>query len=228
MKIHELNNKLRRKGWRGALRLFRERFIYAHNELHWFARELNQAPLQLPRRHAWRFLDISPRMLPAFRRHFPNQVGVMADLLAQPDLHGYAALDSFGDVCAFMWISPRDYYDGHYFRSWFPVAPGDAYLFALEIAPTHRGSALFLGGQDYLWQLLGSRGYKRAVAVVDCRNRIMLRLMERLGFHEDGRKVHAHTLFGGMRFTVQPARPQPAIPVERPRLLPGGKPGGGW
>src|SRR5690606_33348721 len=135
MKLQELNRKLRRKGWMGTLRLFRERFIYAHNELHWFARELSQTPMKLPRRHAWRYVDISPRLLPAFRRHFPEQVGVMADLLAQPDLHGYAALDSFGDVCAFMWISPRDYYDGHYFRSWFPVTPGDAYLFALEIAP---------------------------------------------------------------------------------------------
>lgn len=228
MKLQELNRKLRRKGWMGTLRLFRERFIYAHNELHWFARELSQTPMKLPRRHAWRYVDISPRLLPAFRRHFPEQVGVMADLLAQPDLHGYAALDSFGDVCAFMWISPRDYYDGHYFRSWFPVTPGDAYLFALEIAPTHRGSALFLGGQDYLWQLLGSRGYKRAVAVVDCRNRIMLRLMERLGFREDGRKVHAHTFFGGLRFTVQPARPQSPIPVERPGLLPSGKSSGWW
>lgn len=228
MNIDELNRKLRRKGWHGALRLLRERFIYAHNELRWFARDLNQGPLplQLPRRHAWRFVDITPRLLPAFWRHFGEQIDVMADLLSQPDLHGYAALDSFGDVCAFMWISPRDYYDGHYFRSWFPVAPGDAYLFALEIASTHRGSALFLGGQDHLWQLLGSRGYKRAVAVVDCRNRIMLRLMDRLGFREDGRKVHAHTFLGHLRFTVQPARPQPPRAVERPKLLPSGKPGG--
>src|SRR5690606_42064605 len=100
----------------------------------------------------------------------------------------------------------------------------DLYLFALEIAPTHRGSALFLGGQDHLWQLLASRGYRRAVAVVDCRNRIMLRLMERLGFARDGRKVHVHTFLGSMRLTSQPARPQPPIPVTPPRLLPG-KPG---
>src|SRR5690606_27861934 len=141
MNIEVFRRKLRRKGWQGALRLFRERFLYVHNELRWFARELNQAslPVQLPRRHAWRFVDITPRLLPAFRRHFAEQIDVMVDLLAQPDLHGYVALDSFGDVCAYMWISPRDYYDSHYFRSWFPVAPGDAYLFALEIAPTHRG-----------------------------------------------------------------------------------------
>ena len=226
MKLHELSRKLQRKGLMGTLRLMWEHCIYAHNELHWFARELQQStPLQMPRRHMWRFVDITPRLLPAFRRHFPDQMGVMADLLAQPDLHGYVALDSFGDVCAYMWISPRDYYDGHYFRSWFPVAPGDAYLFALEIAPTHRGSALFLGGQEHLWQLLGSRGYKRAVAIVDCRNRIMLRLMERLGFREDGRKVHAHTLLGSLRFTVQPVRPQQPVPVKRPILLPSGKSG---
>lgn len=226
MTLHELNRKLQRKGWMGMLRALRERFLYAHNELHWFARELDQAPapVRLARRHAWRFVDITPRLLPAFQRHFPEQIGVMADLLTQPDLHGYVALDSFGDVCAFMWISPRDYYDSHYFRSWFPVAPGDAYLFALEIAPTHRGSALFLGGQDHLWQLLASRGYRRAVAVVDCRNRIMLRLMERLGFVRDGRKVHVHTFLGSMRLTSQPARPQPPIPVTPSRLLPG-KPG---
>ena len=186
MNLRQLRRKLQRKGLQGLLVLLWERCVFARHELIWFARDLAANPLAMPRRHAWQYLDIHDELLPAFRTHFCEQIGVMRDLLAQPDLHGYAALNQQGEVCAFMWISPRDYYDAHYFRGWFPVADGDAYLFALEIAAVHRGSALFLGAQNYAWQRLLERGYRRAVAVVDARNRLMLRLIDRLGFHREG------------------------------------------
>src|SRR5690606_25361991 len=207
MSIRELRSKLQRKGLMGSLRLFTERYLYAHHQLIWFARELHSNPLSLPRRHAWEYVDTRSELLPAFAKHFPGQISVMRDLLAQPDLHGYVALNQQGEVCAYMWISPRDYYDAHYFRGWFPVAAGDAYLFALEVAMAHRGSAVFLGGQNHLWQLLQKRGYRRAVAVVDAHNHLMLRLIRRLGFQPDGRIVHAYTLFGCIRYTRQPAVP---------------------
>lgn len=205
--MKELWSKLQRKGLAGSLRLFIERYLYAHRELIWFARDLHGPLLTLPRRHSWHYVDTHVDLLPAFGKHFPEHVEVMRDLLAQPDLHGYVGLNQQAEVCAFIWISPRDYYDLHYFHCRFPVEAGDAYLFALEIATGHRGSALFLGGQNMIWQNLQKRGYRRAVAVVESRNTHMLRLMQRLGFQPDGRTVHAYTFLGCIRYTHQSAVP---------------------
>jgi ribosomal protein S18 acetylase RimI-like enzyme len=203
MNFYELRRKLRRKGLVGSVRFLFEHGVFAHRQLLWFDRELSGHLLTVPRRHAWQYVDIQPDLLPAFHSHFPHKQAVIRDLLAQPDLHGYAALNPRGEVCAYLWISPRDYHDTHYYQGWFAVNPGDAYLFALEIASEHRGSALFFGGQDLVWQLLQQRGYHRALAVVDVRNQLMLSLIERLGFCADGRIVHVYTLFGWLRFSRQ-------------------------
>src|SRR5690606_34401702 len=63
MSIRELRSKLQRKGLMGSLRLFTERYLYAHHQLIWFARELHGNPLSLPRRHAWQYVDTRSDLL---------------------------------------------------------------------------------------------------------------------------------------------------------------------
>lgn len=127
----------------------------------------------------------------------------MGDLLEMEGVHGLAALNHDGDVCAFLWFSERDYYDRHYHRCWFPVETYSVYLFAVEIAPGHRGSALLLGTQESLWQMLHVAGYQRAQTVVNALNGRPLKLLERPGFRFLGRQFHIYTLFGTLRFSRQ-------------------------
>lgn len=203
MNLSVVLGKLKRKGLYATLRTLCERYLFSHCRLLWLQREVAMPPPNLQRSHQWRYLPITRELLPAFHKHFAHHLMVMGDLLEMAGVHGLAALDRDGDVCAFLWFSERDYYDRHYHRCWFPVETYSVYLFAVEIAPGHRGSALLLGAQESLWQMLRVAGYQRAQTVVNARNGRTLKLLKRLGFRPLGRQFHIYTLFGTLRFSRQ-------------------------
>ncbi|HEY0713300.1 MAG TPA: GNAT family N-acetyltransferase, partial [Polyangia bacterium] len=128
----------------------------------------------------------------------------IGDLLEEAGVQGLAALDDEGNICAFVWYSDRDYYDRHYYRCWFPVTAPGVYLFAVEVAPGHRGSALILGGQEHLWERLRTAGHQHARAVVDARNARARKLLEHLGFQPLGWQTRVFTLLGCLRLCHQP------------------------
>ncbi|GAB3379677.1 GNAT family N-acetyltransferase [Azotobacter armeniacus] len=200
----DLKVKIRRKGLLGSLRLLCARYLYDQRRLLWLERDLALEPPRLQRQHHWSYPPISRELLPAFERYFPQHRTVIDDLLEQEGVQGLAALDGEGNVCAFLWYSDRDYYDRHYYRCWFPVTAPSVYLFAVEVAPGHRGSALMLGGQERLWELLHAAGHQRARAVVDARNARARKLLEHLGFQPLGWQTRVFTLFGCLRFSHQP------------------------
>jgi len=204
MKPGDLLTKVRRKGLYGTLRLLCACCLYSHWRLIWLQRDLSQAPPRLQRRHHWRYQPITRELLPAFEHHFAQHRRVMGELLEQEGVRGIAAIDDQGHVCAFLWYSDRDYYDPHYYRCWFPVTPPSVYLFALEVAPGHRGSALLVVGQEQLWEQLRALGFQRALAVVEARNLPARKLLGRLGFEPMGWQTGIFTLLGCLRFSCQP------------------------
>lgn len=204
MNPRDLAGKVKRKGLSGSLYHLCARYLYGQRRLLWMERDLTLEAPRLQRQHHWRYPPIGRELLPAFERHFPQHRAVIGDLLEEAGVQGLAALDDEGNVCAFVWYSDRDYYDRHYYRCWFPVTAPGVYLFAVEVAPGHRGSALILGGQEHLWERLRAAGHPHARAVVDARNARARKLLEHLGFQPLGWQTRVFTLFGCLRLCHQP------------------------
>ncbi|WP_052263978.1 hypothetical protein [Azotobacter chroococcum] len=200
MNPRDLAGKVKRKGLSGTLHHLCARYLYGQRHLLWMERDLALEAPRLQRQHRWRYPPIGRELLPAFERHFPQHRAVIGELLDQTGVQGLAALDDEGNVCAFVWYSDRDYYDRHYYRCWFPVTAPGVYLFAVEVAPGHRGSALILGGQEHgCGQPATSTPGRWSMRAMRAR-----KLLEHLGFQPLGWQTRVFTLFGCLRLCHQP------------------------
>ncbi|MDR0673530.1 MAG: hypothetical protein LBF93_07705 [Zoogloeaceae bacterium] len=208
MSIAELIGKIRRKGWRGVLRVLRERFIYQHWELLALERSLD---LPLPRRMSaqrWAHARISSENLPKLEKYFSRYLSAMRELLKK-GLRGEMFVDENGNAIGIMWMTDRDYYDNQLYHCKVRLPPGCVYLFAVEIAKPYRGIGLPLLCMRLVCEEFPRNGVHAVRSLVDARNLPALSMNIRLGFVEVGEVTHAYRLFHWFHFARTRAYPSP-------------------
>jgi hypothetical protein len=199
--LRRLSGHIRRKGLRATLAKIRRMYIFAHQELLWMERDLVSPvpPHSLKPYPPLRMLKITVNNVSAFARYFGNRVGVMADLAS--DGHtGHMHVDDKGDAVAFIWGTPRDYFDRHYYRCRFPVKPGEFFEFGGELTRAYWGTELSVDLQLRLWKAMAAQGCRKVVDVCDSSNVPALKLHLRMGYTEQQRIMNIYTLFGRWRF----------------------------
>ncbi|MDR2625388.1 MAG: hypothetical protein LBC37_03570 [Zoogloeaceae bacterium] len=197
----ELPAKIRRKGWRGTLRVLCERFLYRHQELLTVERSL-EAPLSKRLKvYRWQHVHLHEETLPKLEKYFAHYLPAVRKLLAQEGVRGEAFADENGDVIGMVWMTNRDYYEPLYHR-WIRLPPGHMYQFAGEVAEPYRNTGMPL---RYLRGLC-EQGYHElgchvARSLVDARNLPAVLLHMHMGFRETGEATHVYTLFRFLHFT---------------------------
>ncbi|MDR1888044.1 MAG: hypothetical protein LBQ81_01440 [Zoogloeaceae bacterium] len=209
--IAGLFGKIRRKGWRGTLRILCERFIYRRWELVMLERPLDIAPPMRLSAQRWRHTRISPETLPKLEKYFSRYLPAVRELLAR-GLRGDMFLNDEGDAIGMMWVSFQDYYDNHLYHCWVRLPPGCMYQFAGEIAPPWRGVGLPLLGMCIACEEFPQLGYHAVRSLVDTSNLPALTLHIRLGFREIGEVTHAYRLLRFLHFSR-------TRPYHEPRFL---------
>ncbi|AIR90814.1 GNAT family N-acetyltransferase [Pseudomonas cremoricolorata] len=195
--LDTLKRALQRKGLRGICVSAFRHFVYRQEQLLWLERDLvtPPPPHQLRPSPPLRMARISADNAPAFARHFGDRVETMREL-AQEGHIGLMWLDEDDDACAFVWASPGDYHDHHYYGCWFRVQPGEYFQFGGESIRRCWGTQISTDAQLTLWQEMAGRGYRKVVDVCESQNIPALRLHLRMGYREQGRIQHVHYLFG--------------------------------
>ncbi|QHF50189.1 GNAT family N-acetyltransferase [Pseudomonas sp. S49] len=199
--LQRLSGHIRRKGLRATLAKIRRMYIFDHQELLWMERDLVSPvpPHNLKPYPPLRMLKITANNASAFARYFGNRVGVMAELAS--DGHtGHMHVDDKGDAVAFIWGTPRDYFDRHYYRCRFPVKPGEFFEFGGELTRAYWGTELSVDLQLRLWEAMALKGCRKVVDVCDSSNVPALKLHLRMGYTEQQRIMNIYTLFGRWRF----------------------------
>jgi RimJ/RimL family protein N-acetyltransferase len=222
----ELLGKIRRKGWRGTLRVLCERFIYRHQELLTVERSL-EAPLSKRlKAYRWEHVRINEETLPKLKKHFAHYLPAVRKLLAQEGVRGDAFADESGDAIGMVWMTNRDYYEPLYHR-WIRLPPGHMYQFAGEVAEPYRNTGIPL---RYLRALCEQGQHELGCHVVralaDVRNLPAITMHMHMGFRETGEATHVYTLFGVLRFMRIRAYREPRFPSlrkpDRNRISPQG------
>ncbi|WP_312936101.1 GNAT family protein [Pseudomonas sp.] len=195
--LSTLQQYVKRKGLRGAFNGLIRRFVYRHEELLWMERDLvtPPPPHQLKAYPPLRMERISVHNVQAFARHFGDRIQTMRDLAAEGHT-GLMWLDERDDCCVFIWASTRDYHDRHYYGCWFAVQPGEYFQFGGESARRYWGTQISTDAQLRMFQEMAAQGFVKVVDVCESHNIPALRLHLRMGYHEQGRVVHIHHLFG--------------------------------
>jgi len=199
--LRRLSGHIRRKGLRATLAKIRRMYIFDHQELLWMERDLVSPvpPHNLKPYPPLRMLKITANNASAFARYFGNRVGVMAELAS--DGHtGHMHVDDKGDAVAFIWGTPHDYIDRHYYGCRFPVKPGEFFEFGGELTRAYWGTELSVDLQLRLWEAMALKGCRKVVDVCDSSNVPALKLHLRMGYTEQQRIMNIYTLFGRWRF----------------------------
>ncbi|MDR0735654.1 MAG: hypothetical protein LBF51_02275 [Zoogloeaceae bacterium] len=199
--LAELLGKIRRKGWRGTLRVLCQRFIYRCQELLTVERSL-EAPLSKRlKAYRWEHVRIDEETLPKLEKHFAHYLPAARKLLAKEGVRGDAFADENGDAIGMVWMTNRDYYEPLY-RRWIRLPPGHMYQFAGEVAEPYRNTGVPL---RYLRALCEQGHHELGCHVVrslmDTRNLPALAMHMHMGFRETGEATHVYTLFGFLHFT---------------------------
>mgnify|MGYP001024769901 CR=1 FL=1 len=199
--LRKLSGHIRRKGLRATLAKIRRMYIFSHQELLWMERDLVTPvpPHSLKPYPPLRVMKITADNASAFTRHFGDRVGVMAELASEGHT-GHMHIDEQGDAVAFIWGTPRDYVDRHYYGCRFPVKPGEFFEFGGEMTRAYWGSELSVDVQVLLWKAMAAQGCRKVVDVCDASNTPALKLHLRMGYTEQQRIMNIYTLFGRWRF----------------------------
>ena len=199
--LRKLSGHIRRKGLRATLAKIRRMYIFSHQELLWMERDLVSPvpPHSLKPYPPLRVMKITADNASAFTRHFGDRVGVMAELASEGHT-GHMHIDEQGDAVAFIWGTPRDYIDRHYYGCRFPVKPGEFFEFGGEMTRAYWGSELSVDVQVLLWKAMAAQGCRKVVDVCDASNTPALKLHLRMGYTEQQRIMNIYTLFGCWRF----------------------------
>ncbi|CAB1401966.1 hypothetical protein [Pseudomonas fluorescens] len=199
--LKKLSGHIRRKGLRATLAKIRRMYFFSHRQLLWMERDLVSPvpPYSLKPYPPLRVMNITADNASAFTRYFGDRVGVMAEL-AREGHTGHMHVDEHGDAVAFIWGTPRDYFDRHYYGCRFPVKPGEFFEFGGEMARAYWGTALSVDVQVRLWQAMAVQGCSKVVDVCDSSNIPALKLHLRMGYTEQQRIMNIYTLFGRWRF----------------------------
>lgn len=199
--LQKLRGHIRRKGLRATLAKIRRMYIFAHQELLWMQRDLVSPvpPHSLKPYPPLRVMKITADNASAFTRYFGDRVGVMAEL-ADDGHTGHMHVDEHGDAVAFIWGTPHDYFDRHYYGCRFPVKPGEFFEFGGELARAYWGTELSVDLQLQLWKAMAAQGCSKVVDVCDSSNIPALKLHLRMGYTEQQRIMNIYTLFGRWRF----------------------------
>ena len=199
--LQKLSGHIRRNGLRATLSKIRRKYIFAHQQLLWMERDLVSPvpPHNLKPYPPLRVMKITADNASAFTRYFGDRVGVMAEL-ANEGRTGHMHVDEHGDAVAFIWGSPQDYFDRHYYGCLFPVKPGEFFEFGGEMARAYWGTELSVDVQVRLWKAMAEEGCSKVVDVCESNNIPALKLHLRMGYTEQQRIMNIYTLFGRWRF----------------------------
>jgi len=197
----KLTAHIRRKGLRNTLGKIGKHYFFAHQELLWMERDLVSPvpPHSLKPYPPLRVKKITADNASAFARYFGDRVGTMAEL-AREGHTGHMHVDDQGDAVAFIWGTPRDYFDRHYYGCLFPVKPGEFFEFGGELTRAYWGTELSVDLQLELWKAMAAQGCNKVVDVCEFHNIPALKLHLRMGYTEQQRIMNIYTLFGRWRF----------------------------
>jgi hypothetical protein len=197
----KLSGHIRRKGLRATLAKIRRMYIFSHRQLLWMERDLVSPvpPHNLKPYPPLRVMKITADNASAFTRYFGDRVGVMAELASEGHT-GHMHVDEQGDAVAFIWGTPRDYIDRHYYGCRFPVKPGEFFEFGGELNRAYWGTELSVDLQLRLWKAMATKGCRKVVDVCESTNIPALKLHLRMGYTEQQRIMNIYTLFGRWRF----------------------------
>jgi hypothetical protein len=197
----KLSGHIRRKGLRATLAKIRRMYIFSHRQLLWMERDLVSPvpPHNLKPYPPLRVTKITADNASAFTRYFGDRVGVMAELASEGHT-GHMHVDEHGDAVAFIWGTPRDYFDRHYYGCRFPVKPGEFFEFGGELNRAYWGTELSVDLQLRLWKAMATKGCHKVVDVCESTNIPALKLHLRMGYIEQQRIMNIYTLFGRWRF----------------------------
>jgi hypothetical protein len=199
--LQKLSGHIRRKGLRATLGKIRKLYIFSHQQLLWMERDLVSPvpPHKLKPYPPLRVVRITADNASTFARYFGDRVGTMAEL-AKEGHTGHMHVDEQGDAVAFIWGTPRSYFDRHYYGCRFPVKPGEFFEFGGELARAYWGTELSVDLQLRLWEAMAAQGCRKVVDVCESTNIPALKLHLRMSYTEQRRIMNIYTLFGRWRF----------------------------
>jgi RimJ/RimL family protein N-acetyltransferase len=196
-----LPGKIKRKGWRGALRVFCERFIYRHLELLTLERSLEAPLTKRLKVYRWEHVRINDATLPKLKKYFAHYLPAVHKLLAKEGVRGDAFADENGDAIGMVWMTNRDYYEPLY-HCWIRLPAGCMYQFAGEVAEPYRNTGIPLRFMRALCEEANDElGCHTVRSLVEARNRPAVAMHLRLGFREIGEVTHVYTLFRFLHLT---------------------------
>ncbi|PIE40846.1 MAG: hypothetical protein CSA49_06400 [Gammaproteobacteria bacterium] len=201
--LNKLTNTFKTEGLQGLLQKLFKKLIYHCESIVYLKYELGQPRKEFKRSSRWQIKDLTPDDIPLCTDHFKPYFNDYEDLFKE----GFKAFGGFttnaNRVAGVLWYAPTDFYDQHYYRYMFKVAPHQVFQFAGEIDPDYRNTQISVNGMYTAWDYWFSKGKKEVICIVDTENSASLRLLFRLNWQEMGEIVHFHRLMGIKWQTVE-------------------------
>ncbi|WP_028580731.1 GNAT family N-acetyltransferase [Desulfogranum japonicum] len=99
-------------------------------------------------------------------------------------------------VIALMCSAGEDFYDNYYLQYTFRLQPHQIYIFAGEIAPAFRHTAIAILTLKATWNYWLEQGKTEMLVSIEINNAASLRFHFHVGFREVGKIIKRHRLFG--------------------------------
>ena len=201
--LNKLTSTLKEDGLKGIAAIVFKKLIYRRQTIVILRQDLSQKRKKFKSSKRWEIREFTIDDLPFCHQHFKRYTCDYKDLFNE-GLTAHAAFEAgTNKMIAVAWYAPRDFYDQHYHRYTFNVAPHQVFQFAGEVAPDYRNTQISVNVMHAAWQHWREQGKQEITTSVDVLNTPSLRICFHLYWEETGQLIHFHRLFFIARQTVE-------------------------